>query len=1106
MKGGRDTLTSNLLPSLKKPKGEKMENKMRNIIIVLTLLLIASPALIVTLPAVNTAKAALTSYSNANWDKWAPGMNYGNVLQYEWPNIDGAYAPSGTGSFYSNGPAPNAPDILWKKTGADIGTGYSFGSFLYAFDGKLFATTTTNSSGVIALDAFTGSIAWIRTGLTNAGKGDNVAIWKIADNYMIFGKYCLRIDTGAIVWNATPIISKGRSVQFSGCIKWPGGPEYDPVTKIFMEAGRSTAYLPIYAWNMSDPTKPPTLLWDDAPPYYQEMSTPQYGDGVFSTGSYEGWQAGFNATTGKLMWETETKGEMGYEGIYYQGKFIRGGTTDNTVWAFDRLTGKVLWQYNPQRWMGFFACAPAAAYGMVYYDNVDGYLYAIDASTGKKVWDYQGAEAYLGWPIVADGKVYCQTHMADALDYATGALYGQNYYTCLDAFTGAVIWQIPYGIGNPNCGEAIAFGNLYIRPSSGGASGEIWCIGKPNDWSMYRNGPDQTSVGQSGPLTLNPLWGYATTGAVISSPSIVNGKVYAASQDKYVYCVDAYTGALNWKYLTGSRIRSSPAIVNNKVYISSDDGYLYSLDANNGTLLWKKDIGASTLTFDAGGMAIFHDMGPPYRSSPIVVGGKVFVGSLNNYTYCFDANSGTQLWSFKALGPVLDTPVVINNDVYFTSYSNGSIFKLRADTGALQKIIWVPGDSGTYGSGSDVSAYGYVISGSYMYPSPTIIGNGNDRVIYYPADHNFFYAINETSGGLIWRWRYKLYGTRNEFSILYDPLSKYVFMQDQYHTVALDTQNVTRFNSALNTTALLNTTNSLQFGIPPVQKPTLEPNQVWDHYNSREVQVTMSLGRVGPGDGVICYSTDSRIIYCINASNGKTMGSFDDNGLAANGWSTAAFWEGKMYVGNTNGMIYAFSTYPTQKMYIGLYISNAYPRVSQTVSIIGQIYPVLPNVPVTLSITSPTGVKTDTVINTTSNGYFSTSFAAALIGNHTVVASWAGYKYYASARSDTNYIIASAAPSPEVTPTPTLAPTASPTPVVTPTPTPTLAPTASLTPIVTPTPTVAPTASPTPIVTPTPTQITTNAAFPMEYVYAIVAVVVIVVIVVAAYIVMKRKK
>ena len=38
-----------------------------------------------------------------------------------------------------------------------------------------------------------------------------------------------------------------------------------------------------------------------------------------------------DAKTGKVVWDTLTKGPMIFSGSYYQGRYLRGGTDDNTT-------------------------------------------------------------------------------------------------------------------------------------------------------------------------------------------------------------------------------------------------------------------------------------------------------------------------------------------------------------------------------------------------------------------------------------------------------------------------------------------------------------------------------------------------------------------------------------------------------------------------------------------------------------------------------------------------------------------------------------------------------------------------------------------------------
>ena len=56
------------------------------------------------------------------------------------------------------------------------------------------------------------------------------------------------------------------------------------------------------------------------------------------------------------------------------------------------------------------------------------------------------------------------------------------------------------------------------------------------------------------------LWSFTTGGWVIPAPAVVDGVVYAGSDDHSLYALDAETGSLQWSHATGDVIRSTPTV------------------------------------------------------------------------------------------------------------------------------------------------------------------------------------------------------------------------------------------------------------------------------------------------------------------------------------------------------------------------------------------------------------------------------------------------------------------------------------------------------------------------------------------------------------------
>ena len=62
---------------------------------------------------------------------------------------------------------------------------------------------------------------------------------------------------------------------------------------------------------------------------------------------------------------------------------------------------------------------------------------------------------------------------------------------------------------------------------------------------------------------------------------------FASSADDKIYALDSTTGHERWTFFTEGPVRLAPCISDDKVYAASDDGYVYCLSANDGSLVWK---------------------------------------------------------------------------------------------------------------------------------------------------------------------------------------------------------------------------------------------------------------------------------------------------------------------------------------------------------------------------------------------------------------------------------------------------------------------------------------------------------------------------------------
>ena len=213
------------------------------------------------------------------------------------------------------------------------------------------------------------------------------------------------------------------------------------------------------------------------------------------------------------------------------------------------------------------------------------------------------------------------------------------------------------------------------------------------------------------------LWSYATGGWVVVAPAVVDGVVYAGSDDYSVYALGAATGTLLWSYATGDVIRSTPTVSDGVVYVGSNDNHLYALEAATGNLLWK------------------YDTGEWVQYSPTVGGGLVYFGAPSGgdrsggdrKVHAVDAVSGATVWVAAPPFPIGAevTPTVVGCRVYAAGAGYGEFYALDAATGEEAWKVEV---------------------GGYVESAPMAL----DGVVYLTVV-NHAYALNEMTGEAIWQ-------------------------------------------------------------------------------------------------------------------------------------------------------------------------------------------------------------------------------------------------------------------------------------------------------------------------------------------------------------------
>ncbi len=130
-------------------------------------------------------------------------------------------------------------------------------------------------------------------------------------------------------------------------------------------------------------------------------------------------------------------------------------------------------------------------------------------------------------------------------------------------------------------------------------------------------------------------------------PVIGGGMLYfGSSGDGTVRALDAETGRERWTFYTGGPVRFAPVLWRDRVFAVSDDGFLYCLNARDGSIAWKKRGGSGDgMTLGNGRMVSSW----PMRGGPVIEDGILYAGagiwpSEGIFIYALNPENGDELW------------------------------------------------------------------------------------------------------------------------------------------------------------------------------------------------------------------------------------------------------------------------------------------------------------------------------------------------------------------------------------------------------------------------------------------------------------------------------
>lgn len=322
-----------------------------------------------------------------------------------------------------------------------------------------------------------------------------------------------------------------------------------------------------------------------------------------------------------------------YKENIYIASLDDNGKGRASVTAMDATTGQIRWQYPLRHTV---RSSIAAESGLIFAQDINGWLYAIDATTGKLRWE-------------KDLKMNKQVPLDDGLATADGIVYaGTGRSLCaFYAQTGELIWQNKDWDTGHGTSATITVGNGIVvthafweatHANDAQTGRKLWSRGfgfggtmAIHDGLLYCLSNRSLSIrdAKSGRTIIEKQYDFELKN--LSTPLITPQEIIFGTAENGVVAVDASTLEVKWRFRTGqamiytvptlgdpaSPVEGSPVFSGDVVYIGASDGYLYGLERKSGQLLWK------------------HKMGAPILGTVAISGNALFVADFSGNIYGF---------------------------------------------------------------------------------------------------------------------------------------------------------------------------------------------------------------------------------------------------------------------------------------------------------------------------------------------------------------------------------------------------------------------------------------------------------------------------------------
>ena len=283
---------------------------------------------------------------------------------------------------------------------------------------------------------------------------------------------------------------------------------------------------------------------------------------------------------------------------------------------------ELLWIFEAED--GIESTAAIAA-GTVYVGSLDGYLYAINLENGGLRWKYQASGEIKSSPTVFRNMV----HFGDGL----------GDFHAVDAQTGEPRWTFQAEA------EIISSANIaQDRLLFGSYDQYLYCL-SAKDGSL--------------------VWKFETEGYVHGTPAIVNDAVIISGCDGYLRIINITDGVERQKIALGDYVAASPAILNNRAYAGTFGNQVLCAGLENSEILWQYE---------------HPERHFPFYASAAVTADIVVIGGRDKMVHALKPQTGELLWTYPAKSRVDSSPVIVGERVFFGTVG-GELVALNLNSG-----------------------------------------------------------------------------------------------------------------------------------------------------------------------------------------------------------------------------------------------------------------------------------------------------------------------------------------------------------------------------------------------------------------------------------------